>query len=433
MIVKLLDKIKELISGGLFHILGSSVISNVLALVSSVLVIRYLPKTNYGYYTIANNLYSYLAIFIGMGMASAVLQFCSEQISERQKKGIYLYALKRGTACNFLIMVAVLLVAGWKTWTGDAETGLYLALMCGLPFISYLYNFFTIVFRIQIQNQIYSRVNVLFSVFIVIGNIIFTRLWNIPGLIVSNYMAFALTSVYSVFILYRQGFFSGKNNLEPPEKDKKREINRYAILCAITNFTSTMLVLLDVTCLDLVLSDPTVLADYKVATTIPSACVIVPSALITYFYPQIVQTYSGMRKEFNAYLKRIFYCFAGVNLLICTALFFLAPVIVYLIYGEKYMNIIPLFRILTLNFFIYGSVKLLFGNVIAAMKKSEVNLGIAVISGVLNIALNLCLIPRLGSHGAAIATVCVSLIAGSFSCGYVIYNRKENIIKKRLS
>ena len=87
----------------------------------------------------------------------------------------------------------------------------------------------------------------------------------------------------------------------------------------------------------------------------------------------------------------------------------MAPVIIWLIYGEKYMNVLPIFRVLSLNFLIYGSIRLLLGNVIAAMKKSEVNLAIAVASGILNILLNLTLIPRLGSVGAAIATVCVSI------------------------
>ena len=85
------------------------------------------------------------------------------------------------------------------------------------------------------------------------------------------------------------------------------------------------------------------------------------------------------------------------------------PVIIWLIYGPKYMNVLPIFRVLSVNYLIYGSVRKLLGNVNAAMKKSEVNLAIAVASGILNILLNLTLIPRLGSVGAAIATVCVSI------------------------
>ena len=71
---------------------------------------------------------------------------------------------------------------------------------------------------------------------------------------------------------------------------------------------------------------------------------------------------------------------------------------------------------MSVNYLIYGSVRKLLGNVNAAMKKSEVNLAIAVASGILNILLNLTLIPRMGSIGAAIATVCVSISVSLMNC-----------------
>ena len=94
----------------------------------------------------------------------------------------------------------------------------------------------------------------------------------------------------------------------------------------------------------------------------------------------------------------------------------MAPLAIWLIYVEKYMNVLPVFRVLSFNYFVYGSTHMLFGNVIAAMKKSEVNLAIAVASGILNILLNLTLIPRLGSVGASIATVCVSISVSLMNC-----------------
>ena len=416
---RLYQYILELARGGLFHIFGSSILSQILSMVSAILVIRFLPKADYGNYAIAENLYSYLAVFVGLGMSSAILQFCSEKIDDAKKHGIYLYALKKGSVCNAVLMVATLLLALYKRASGDAESGRYLALMCGLPFVAYLNEFVQIVQRVLNDNIIFSRLNIVYSITAVTGNILFTRLWGVDGLIAAIYAANLVVTILGSRNLKRKGFFDSLKYRETLGWDYRKEITKYAVLCAATNFTSTMLVLLDVTCLDMVLENPTVLADYKVASAIPAACMFVPSALITYFYPKIVHNYSAEPDAFYGFIKKMTAMFTAVNGVILVGLLLFAPLIVYIFYGEKYMNVVPIFRMLSLNFFIFGSTRKLFGNVIAAMKKSEVNLVFSLLTGIINIVLNLLILPVYGSIGAAIATVCVSLIIGLASGSYL--------------
>ena len=82
------SQLMSLFRNGFFHIFGSSVIAQIGGLISSALVIRFLPKENYGSYVEANNLYSYFAIFIGMGLTNAVMQFCNERIPDEEKNSI---------------------------------------------------------------------------------------------------------------------------------------------------------------------------------------------------------------------------------------------------------------------------------------------------------------------------------------------------------
>ena len=422
MVKRICNQLRNAAKNGLFHIFGSGVLAQVLGLVSAVVVVRALPKVDYGYYTLANNLYSYLAIFVGLGMGSAALQFCSEQVSEGRKNAVYAFALTRGSVCNLILAAAILFLAGIKEAGGDGETARYLSMMCGLPMAVFFNNFFQIVLRVYCENILYSRVNVAFSVAVVIGNILFTFLFGVPGLILASYLANLMAAGLGAFFLQKREFFSSLKRRERLGWENKYEITKYALLCAITNFASTMLVLLDVTCLDIVLEDPTILADYKVASTIPSACLMIPSALITYFYPKIVWTYSADAPNFPKFIRKLTGLFTAINFVVFLGLMVMAPVIIWLIYGEKYMNVLPVFRVLSFNYFVYGSARKLFGNVIAAMKRSEWNLAIAIVSGILNIALNLTLIPRLGSIGAAVATVCVSI---SVSMMNVICLRRE--------
>ena len=54
------------------------------------------------------------------------------------------------------------------------------------------------------------------------------------------------------------------------------------------------------------------------------------------------------------------------------------------------------------------------------------NLVFAVVSGVLNIILNMLLIPHMGATGAAIATLIVTISVACMDCTYVLhYFRKE--------
>ena len=424
MIKQLLEKVRQYAKEGLFHIFGSKVIAQVCGLISSMVVIRFLEKAEYGYYINAINLYSYPEIFVGLGMSNVILQYCSENTTDERKSSIYRHALIAGHAVNILVVAATVIMALWQFWSGEPETAGYMLLMCGLPFVGYMGTFAQTVLRIKLKNQVFSNANLICSIALLLGNIVLTRFFNVPGLIYSTYLSSFIGVLICMAALRKEHFFcrimtEGKRL----ERDDRRQINNYAFICAITNFASTILTLLDVTCLDLFLGDPTVLADYHVAAVIPSACGFIPSSLMVFFYPKLVAAISDGKKEGRAFILQLAKVYAVVNIFvyICLALF--APLIIWIIYGEKYMNVIPLFQILSVNYLFY-CVRNLMGNTIAAIKKVKVNLTFAVISGVLNICLNILLIPVLGSAGAAIATLIVTIVIAIMDCIYVMHHFK---------
>ena len=426
MIKNLIEKVRNYAKEGLFHIFGSKMIAQVGGLISSVVVIRHLEKFDYGSYVDAVNLYSYPAIFMGLGMTNVIIQYCSEKVSESRRNAIYRHALWYGNAANILVALVTAGIAYWQYRIGEPQTAFYLLLMCGLPFINYADAYAQTVLRVKGKNQVFANANTVYSVVLLIGNIVFTRLFLVPGLVYSRYLAYFVATVICMSALWKDRFFgkimSTKERLEGPDL---RQINNYAFVCAITNFASTVLTLLDVTCLDLVLKDPTVLADYHVASVIPTACTFVPSCLMVFFYPKLVAAISDGKAEGRRYLFQLAKIYAVVNGVVCLGIAVFAPVLIWIVYGEKYMNVIGLMQILNLNYLAY-CVRNLMGNAIAAIKKVKMNLLFAVISGVLNIVLNMLLIPWLGASGAAIATLIVTITVATMDCTYVLhYFRKE--------
>ena len=256
MIKKLIEKVRGYAKEGLFHIFGSKMIAQVGGLISSVIVIRHLEKIDYGCYVDAVNLYSYPAVFMGLGMTNVVIQYCSEKVSEARKNAIYRHAFLGGNAANILVALVTAGIAYWQYRTGQPQTAFYLLLMCGLPFINYADAYAQTVLRVKRRNKVFSNANTMYSIVLLIGNIVLTRLFLVPGLVYSRYVAYFVATVICFLPLVKEGFFgeilSTKERLETSEL---RKINNYAFICAITNFSSTVLTLLDVTCLDLVLKE----------------------------------------------------------------------------------------------------------------------------------------------------------------------------------
>ena len=403
-----LGEFKSVAKKGMFHIFGSSAIAHIGGLLSSVFVIRRLPKSSYGDYVSASNIYSYIAVFIGLGLFSAVIQFCSEKIDEEKKNSIYRFTFPAGTAFNVVLFAGILAAGLIMGLAAGNPAGIYLAFMAGIPFVVYCNSYFQAVLRVKRLNKKYAYTNICFAVATLISNIVFTYFFGTAGLIISSYLSnIVAVSVASIF-LSRESFFGSitKTKTALDKKDKK-SILSFSLLCAVTNFTSSMLVLLDVTCLGIVLKDSEILADYKVASIIPAACLFIPTSLITFFYPLMVEKYSGDIKDFKNYILKILRIFICVNAVVLILIEVFSPYVVSLIYGEKYMNVSHIFRILGVNYFL-SSVTVLFGNTIAVMKKVKMNLIFAVISGLVNIGLNLILIQSYGSAGAAAATVTVT-------------------------
>ena len=426
MIKNLIEKIRNYGKEGLFHIFGSKMVAQVGGLISSVVVIRHLEKIDYGCYVDAVNLYSYPAIFMGIGMTNVIIQYCSEKISEGRRNAIYRHALLGGNMANILVALATAALAYWQYQNGESQTAFYLLLMCGLPFINYADSYAQTVLRVKQKNHVFANANTVYSIVLLLGNIALTRLFDVPGLVFSRYVAYFVATVICMRALWKERFFgtvmSTKERLDAPDR---RQINNYAFICAITNFTSTVLTLLDVTCLDLVLKDPTVLADYHVAAVIPTACTFVPSCLMVFFYPKLVAAISDGKEAGRRYLFQLAKVYALVNGIVFLGIAICAPVLIWIVYGEKYMNVIGLMQILNVNY-LATCIRNLMGNAIAAIKKVKMNLLFAAVSGVLNIGLNLLLIPRLGASGAAIATVIVTLTVAAMDCTYVLrYFRKE--------
>lgn len=157
---------------------------------------------------------------------------------------------------------------------------------------------------------------------------------------------------------------------------------------------------------------------FTTATTLCTMWIFVPTAIINSFRPGIME-----RKERNcekAYLqslKRLYCMIIWLCIVVSIAIFLLGGFAVKLLYGEAYAGATVPLQILIWSetFSMIGTAR---GIWILAEKKNKYVKYYLGMGAMLNVALNLCLIPALGIVGAAIATlvtqIFTSLIAPLF-------------------
>ena len=101
-------------------------------------------------------------------------------------------------------------------------------------------------------------------------------------------------------------------------------------------------------------------------------------------------------------------------------MYILAPWIVQLLWGEAYLDAVPCMRILTLSFVVL-CFRITSTNILLSLKRAGYTMAVSIITGTVNIGLDVLLTMKYGSIGAAWATLIVTVLAAALSFPYVLY------------
>jgi len=153
---------------------------------------------------------------------------------------------------------------------------------------------------------------------------------------------------------------------------------------------------------------------YNAAYKLIFALQIFPVAFVNALFPIISRYYVSSKDSLKIALEKAFKYLIIIGFPIAVGVTILAEKIILLIYGEGFIPSIITLRILiwvaVLMFITY-----LFGNVFGSIDRQVVIAKVSGINAVLNIVLNLILIPRYSTIGAAIATLATETV------GFVLY------------
>lgn len=413
---KIKAKICQLFKTGFFHIFGSSVINRIIGFLSSIILVRILSKAEYGTFTYAWNIYSIIILFNGMGIEFGALQLSSEHSGDTlYANRVSNYGIRFGMRFNLLLVIALLGIGLFAPLKIAGGRPLLIAL-CLMPTVQLLYNMTSCFLRSQKRNQEYATIAVINTVMVFVVSAGCAFLLREMGMVVGHYVAYVVAYLVGLLVFHVHLFSRDDGELG----EDKKPLLKISFISMLNNGLSQLMYLLDVFILGIVDPQETILASYKVATMIPAALTFIPLSLITYLYPYFAEHKDDGKWCLNHY-KKILLGLGGFNLAFSAVLFVAAPLIIRLLFGQQYIDAVPIFRLLAVNYFFSGTFRILSGNLLVTQRKLKFNLFVAIVSSLTNAVADYFFIQWWGSMGAALATVLVVLISSVLSTTYLIY------------
>ena len=409
------SSVGKLKNTGFFHVFGSSVINKIISFLSGIILVRLISKSDYGVYTYAQNIYGFFLILSGMGMASATLQICSENDDCRKRLGIYSYGSKVGLCVNFLLAVLMVTVAGLIKLPIKGANSLLAAFSC-LPIVTFSLEQRMTWLRAELRNREYSYANSFHSLFTFLFSVILAVLLSSYGLILASYLS-AIAAIAFLSIRFKVPFPKAGVHLD---SSTKKGMWGIAIISAMNNGLSSLMYLLDIFVIGLFIPDETVIASYKIATTVPSALYFIPTSILLYVYPYFARNKDNRTWTIGKY-KILTLSSAAINFSAAFILVLLSGFIVPFLFGKQYADAIPCFIILCISFAFSGTFRIVAGNLLVTQRKLKFNLFVAVFSSAFNTVMNVILVLKWGSIGAALATLLTVILTSILNIAYLLH------------
>ena len=168
---------------------------------------------------------------------------------------------------------------------------------------------------------------------------------------------------------------------------------------------------------------------YAVAAKLSEVWYVLPQVVITALFPKLLEIAQSNKQRYYKFLQRGFDLLFIAALTISVLIYAVAPWIIELFYGESYREAIPILRVhIFASLFIY--MRVLLSQWLISERFAEFSLVSQVSGAVVNVLLNLFLIPQYGAMGAAVASL-VAYAVTSYFC--LFFYSRTRVIARMMS
>lgn len=382
------------------HVFLSFLIAKICGFLSSIVIIRLLSENDYGILSVVMAVFAIFLPFSGLGSNQILLRYGSiSENNDKQKLSSYLFY--KGFIYEIIL---ILIFLGFSFIYGEKYENVdIIFVFCGIRLLGfYLSNHIQTYYRIIGKNNTFATVNNVLNIGGFIIMVVFTYFWKFYGYL----FAIAITPYLSLFWLKKE-IFSSKSS----EPENKKEIWRFGIFTAATSVISETLFALDIILLGFFMNENAV-ANYKVAILLPSNIPFLAISFMQSDYPLLSKNYQN-KVFLTSYIKNYYKIFIPICFGIILFFFFFKEFLISLFFGENYIENDNLMMILLFGFTFGMLSRNLFGNLLPAVGKIEVNTWVSAVSLVSLSVLSYFLVKSFGILGMGISLSMIIIWEGS--------------------
>jgi len=434
----------KIIARGTGIALIGTFISLLLGFIIRLTIARYGSEADYGVYSLALMVFIFVTVLACLGLHEGTARYIAYFRSRKdlaKVRGTIAVSLKLATVTSIIISVALFLSAGAiaSNIFHAPDSALALKIFaCGIPFLT-LINVLAAVFRG------FDKVEPFAYFYLILLNVIFllllsaVALFNRPFIAVfyayvaALFLTFVALVIYTVKKLPLAVKFSG----EEVDSSIRKELLLFSLPVLGSSVISVTIVWAATLILGY-LGTPELVGLYNAAYPLSEFISIPLTALALIYTPVAAGLYSQnlmaeLRHNYTILTKWIVSLTLPIFLVLCL----FPEAVLNLFFGPAYVAAAPALRILSLGFIINN----LFGpstNTLLATGKSRFVMWAILAVAIVNVVVNIVLIPSLGVVGAAIASV-ISLTLFSFIksirlyLSYRIQPMSKNLLKPAIA
>ncbi len=395
---KILSNTGWLVSGNIFR-LG-------IGLLVSILVARYLGPENFGILSYALSVIAFMAIFVYLGLSGLVVRDIVQHPNEKDKLLGTTFFLKFTSSLLAFVVILGLAIFGHNT--GGSE--FWILVIIGLSLFARPFE--TIDF--WFQSQVQSKYTVLakstaFMVAAIIKVLLVLFGATVIAIAAASSLEFILASILLVCIYRYKGFsiFQWKAQFS-----KAKELLSQSWIIILAGFLALVNLRVDQIMLRW-MTDASEVGIYSVAVTFSEVWYFIPVAITMSVYPRLIELKKTKPSDYDKRLQQIFDVLFALAFFVAIIMSFVAVPIIPFLYGEAYTRTSSILII-----HVWAGIFMFQRAMFSKWVFIEDALYFSLVShgsgAVVNVLLNLILIPHLGGQGAAIATLFSYAISSYF-------------------
>lgn len=396
-------------------------VTRVCTLLLFIYIVRVLGVTSFGELAFATSVMSFFIFFADFGLTTLGIREIARHKNETDGYGTNILIFQILFTLLIIILLGVLLLFMPISYTLKVITFFY-----GLGLIPLALDMSYIFQAYEKMEYILVGKTVTQGVYLILGLALITFFKNVVFVPIAAFISGVGGAIVSYVILKKVLNFK----LKKPDS----KIFKLLIIAAIPFVTSEILIMIyrniDIVMLQFISNINVVgyySSGYKIVNTIIMIIAFVPDA----FFPLIAYNFKHDERQFKQYILLFSQTAGLLSIPLAIGGISYARQILMLLYGSQLLAGTDAFKILLL-LVIVTPFKILVASIIIAANKQKHYMISAAIGTIINVILNIILIPRYGMIGAGIAIVVTETVAGIylfFNC-LKLLDYSSDVLKK---